>query len=246
MLRIWNWWITFSIGWVYRSRALFDVVREGVQITLLAKNLQRLSGRATQWGNGFPPARTTRTAVWIRPLVARFQWWPVLLLQPQFATGKTSSHDAIVLRRNIAIETLRHPSENTGQVSFPLFCIELEFVKRCSNMFMVRHDLQISLIFSDRLADWIRHFGAFYLEARDRGTETGRTLKRCSQRTLRSVRPCCMETWPQADASSGEGGTLPVLSEKREGTAKMHIIWLLNVIPILDDTRVFYIQSQLV
>ena len=137
MLRIWNWWIMFSIGWVYRSRALFDVVREGVQITLLAKNLQRLSGRATQWGNGFPPARTTRTAVWIRPLVARFQWSLGLLFQPQFATGKTSSHDAIVLRRNIAIETLRHPSENTGQVSFPLFCIELEFVKRCSNMFMV-------------------------------------------------------------------------------------------------------------
>lgn len=50
--------------------------------------------------------RTTRTAVWIRG---------------------TTAHDAVVLRRNIAVETLRHPNENT---------------------------------------EWIRHFGAFYLEVR--------------------------------------------------------------------------------
>jgi len=45
--------------------------------------------------------RTTRTAVWIRG---------------------TSSQDAIVLRRNVAIETLRHPSENTGPALSHLHC----------------------------------------------------------------------------------------------------------------------------
>ena len=130
---------------------LFDVVREGVQITPLTKNLQSLrQWQSSRIGMVFPPARTTRTAVWIR---------------------KTSSHDAIVLRRNIAIETLRHPSENTGQVDRFLFA--LEFVKWCSNI-MVGYDVHLSLICSDsRPADWVRHFGAFYLEAR-RGNEKQR------------------------------------------------------------------------
>lgn len=49
--------------------------------------------------------RTTRTAVWIRG---------------------TSSHDAVVLRRNIAIETLRHPNENTEWIRhFGSFYLEV-------------------------------------------------------------------------------------------------------------------------
>lgn len=61
--------------------------------------------------------RTTRTAVWIRG---------------------TSSQDAIVLRRNVAIETLRHPSENTGPALSHLHCsctaIDLTIFNLCGHV----------------------------------------------------------------------------------------------------------------
>lgn len=132
----------------------------------------------------------------------------------------------------------------TGR-SFPL-CVGVCQMKWCSNI-MVRYDVHLSLICSDsRPADWVRHFGAFYLEAR-RGNEKQR-LDRWSgaptipQRTPRSVRPCCMETWPQAvGCKFWWWGVWNAASAQR---------CILNMIPILDDTDtdtgVFSIQSQLV